>query len=142
MKTPDGKEITDELLCERFPLLFADRHAPMQDTAMCWGFSVGPGWMGIIYEAAMKLEPLLVAAIAKDPEGRGLGFYRATQVKEKFGALRFYLSGGTDKMYAIIRVAEQQSTTTCEACGKPGKLRQRNMWYSTRCLPCWKRREK
>ena len=140
MKTPDGREITDQLLCEVAPHLFADRHAPMQTTCMCWGFEIGPGWMGIIYEAALKLEPLIVAAIVKNPEGWEYGYYRASQIKEKYGTLRFYLSGGTDEMYAITDEAEKKSTKTCENCGKPGKLRGKG-WYYTRCMPCWKKEQ-
>ena len=28
----------DQLLCERYPKIFANRHADMKTTAMCWGF--------------------------------------------------------------------------------------------------------
>src|SRR5258708_19079681 len=67
MKTPDGKEITDQLLCKRFPHLFADRNADMRTTALCWGFEVGPGWLGIIYNAAAQLEPLITKWISEYP---------------------------------------------------------------------------
>src|ERR1017187_7443784 len=104
MKTKDGREITDELLCKIAPHLFADRHASMQTTCMCWGFDIGPGWMGIIYDAATKLESLIMADIAKSTHDAAYyGHCRASQVKEKFGTLRFYLSGGTDEMCAIVR---------------------------------------
>ncbi len=133
MKTPDGHEITEKFLCEVAPHLFADRHMDMRTTALCWGFETGPGWMGIIYEAALKLEPLIVAAKAKDPEAWEYGYFRASQIKEKYGTLRFYLSGGTEEMYEI---AEE----TCESCGKAGKLRG-DGWYSTRCDQCWKKEQ-
>ena len=38
----------DEALCAKYPLIFRDRHAPMQVTAMCWGIGVGDGWYNII----------------------------------------------------------------------------------------------
>lgn len=38
----------DELLCSRYPKLFRDRHAPMQQTCMCWGFDCGDGWFDVI----------------------------------------------------------------------------------------------
>src|SRR6266853_3396387 len=131
----------DKKLCKLAPYLFAARYAPMTTTAMCWGFECGDGWYKIIEEAAKKLELLIVAAIVKDSQGWGYSFYRASQVKEKYGTLRFYLSGGTDDMYAITDEAEKQSAKTCEICGKLGKLRGR-MWVSTRCSPCWKREQK
>lgn len=56
----------------------------------------------------------------------------ATQVKEKYGTLRFYINGGTDKQYALIDFAEMMSGTTCEVCGKPGK-QSKGGWVVTRC---------
>jgi hypothetical protein len=99
---------------------------------MCWGFECGDGWYRIIKEAAEKLEPLIVAEIAKDPGGWNAGYYRASQIKEKYGTLRFYLSGGTDAMWKIIEEAERKSAKICETCGRPGKLRGKG-WLWTAC---------
>jgi hypothetical protein len=141
MKTPDGKEITDALLCERFPHLFGDRNAPLTQSLMGFGFEIGPGWMGIIYEAASKLEPLIVKMIdkaIKEKDFETLEFIpRASQVKEKYGTLCFYLSSGTDEMYKIVETAEKKSEKTCEKCGKAGKLRGKG-WVYTRCNAHWK----
>jgi len=38
----------DDLLCQRYPELFRDRHADPAQTSMCWGFCCGDGWFGII----------------------------------------------------------------------------------------------
>ena len=38
----------DELLCEKYPKIFRDRNAPMNQTCMCWGFDCGDGWFNII----------------------------------------------------------------------------------------------
>jgi hypothetical protein len=65
----------------------------------------------------------------------------ASQVKEKFGTLRFYLTQGTEEMYAITDEAERKSAKTCEECGKPGKLRGHG-WVYTRCAACWKNKQK
>jgi len=56
----------------------------------------------------------------------------ASQVKEKYGTLRFYIDGGTDEHYALISFAEGMSYRTCDVCGRPGKL-NRNGWLSVRC---------
>lgn len=124
----------DEKLCKDFPLLFADRNGDMRTTGMCWGFECGDGWYGIIREAAEKLEPLIAAEVLKDPYAHYQGFFRASQVKEKYGTLRFYLSGGTDKMHRIVSAAERKSAKVCEECGEPGVLRG-DGWYYT---ACWK----
>lgn len=126
----------DHKLCKDFPLLFADRYSSPRETAMCWGFP-GNGWEKIIREAAEKLEPL-IAAYKDSPE---YGLPRASQIKEKFGTLRFYLSHGTDEMFAIAEEAERKSATTCEDCGKKGKLRKGG-WLRTLCDACHKGRKR
>jgi hypothetical protein len=63
------------------------------------------------------------------------------QIKEKFGYLRFYISNGDEKLWAIISEYENKSGTICEMCGKPGKLRQ-GVWWKTRCDECQAEHEK
>lgn len=59
----------------------------------------------------------------------------ASQVKEKFGTLRFYMTSETEEMSAAIREAEHKSAETCEDCGSPGVLR-RGGWVLTQCDKC------
>lgn len=54
------------------------------------------------------------------------------QVKEKFGALRFYYTGGDDTIRGMVRMAESMSAVTCEECGKPGEQRHGG-WIRTLC---------
>jgi len=56
----------------------------------------------------------------------------ATQVKEKYGTLRFYTAGGDDFTDGLIRMAEAISGITCEECGAPGKLKG-DYWVYTAC---------
>lgn len=42
------KDELDKQLCEKYPKIFRDRHAPMNETCMCWGIAVGDGWYNII----------------------------------------------------------------------------------------------
>lgn len=55
----------------------------------------------------------------------------ALQVKEKFGTLRFYCSGGDTFTDGVASMAEAMSARTCEECGNPGKI-SRSGWL--RCL--------
>jgi hypothetical protein len=55
-----------------------------------------------------------------------------TQVKEKFGTLRFYYNGGDDIIDGMVRMAEGMSGCTCEECGKPGGRRSGG-WIVTLC---------
>ena len=56
----------------------------------------------------------------------------ADQVKEKFGTLRFYYSGGDDTIHGMVRMAESMSALTCEECGAPGTQRHGG-WVHTYC---------
>lgn len=56
-----------------------------------------------------------------------------TQIKEKFGGLRFYIGQGNEKIWDRITEAEEKSFHICERCGKEGKLRQNLRWYLTLC---------
>ena len=62
------------------------------------------------------------------------------QVKEKFGTLRFYYSGGDDEISGMVRMAESMSGVTCEGCGNPGE-RRGGGWVHTYCTPCEEARE-
>lgn len=121
----------DKKLVDDFPLTFRDRNADLMKTAMCWGFECGNGWEPLIRQACEKLEPLIVKHIK---EAGKLDLYPpcASQIKEKYGTLSFYLTSGTDEMYEIVEKAERKSGTICETCGAKGKLRGRG-WYYTAC---------
>jgi len=56
----------------------------------------------------------------------------ASQVKEKFGGLRFYYDGGDDCIRGMASMAESMSYRTCEECGAPGKANSHG-WISTLC---------
>lgn len=56
----------------------------------------------------------------------------ATQVKEKYGTLRFYVSHSDEFIDGVIAMAESMSTRTCETCGAPGK-RRGGGWLYTAC---------
>lgn len=56
----------------------------------------------------------------------------ASQVKEKFGGLRFYYSGGDNQIFGMTRIAESMSYRTCEECGAPGKSNNHG-WITTLC---------
>lgn len=118
----DGK--LQQQLFERYPLIFQERHLPMTDTAMCWGVMVGNGWFHVL--------DALCAALQRTTDQDGEPQVVASQVKEKFGTLRFYTRASTDVQDAMIDVAEEVSARTCDVCGCPGQL-VRDGWLRTRC---------
>lgn len=109
-------EINTEYLVEKYPKLYAMRHY----------FECGDGWFELIDRLSAKLEKL----IEKMPVEERTCY--ATQVKEKYGTLRFYMSCETDEMSDAIEVAERESAVTCELCGCEGML-QPGAWIRTLC---------
>ena len=61
--------------------------------------------------------------------------YRITQIKEKFGTLRWYDNGNTDAGREIISKYEALSARTCICCGKPATRIGIN-WISPYCDDC------
>jgi hypothetical protein len=58
---------------------------------------------------------------------------QVTQVKEKFGGLRFYINDGSKEIHDRITEAETKSYSICEMCGEPGEIRRDIGWYRTLC---------
>jgi hypothetical protein len=85
---------------------------------------VGKGWRLILEGLVTKLEAL------DDPP-------KAIQIKEKFGELRFYVSGNlTTEAQEAISAASRASTCTCESCGAPGESTSVRGWVKTLCEGC------
>jgi len=90
---------------------------PIKD---CGAFSVGPGWYSLLKDC---IEECIAAGWDKE----------VTQVKEKFGALRFYINGASQEVHDIIRKYEHKSAQTCEKCGEPGTIQSNRGWLSCVC---------
>jgi hypothetical protein len=61
----------------------------------------------------------------------------AHQVKEKFGTLRFYHSGGDDEISGMIQLAEALTYHICEDCGRfHNDVGQTTGWIHTVCPKC------
>lgn len=156
------REELDKTLCEKYPLIFAERNGNMNETCMCWGFCCGDGWYNIIeracdliqnhinwsyksIERAKKFNAELVEAEANNFENwhdwksrepqiipEPIPQVIATQIKEKFGGLRFYYYGGDDYIRGVVTMAEEMSYRTCEECGAPGTSTESG-WIRTLC---------
>jgi hypothetical protein len=173
------KRALDERLCTTYPELFRDRHKPMTETAMCWGFACGDGWYPLIDRLCRMLtadlryaqsqlnhtenayaklqttmehlpehERVYLESSRAHYTPETIEAHRAevarlqqsvpvvAQVKEKFGGLRFYVDGGTEKHWAYIRFAEAMSYSICEECGATRNVSQTVGWIRTICVPC------
>jgi len=129
----------DDALCAKYPDIFKDRRANMRVTAMCWGFECGDGWYNIIDRACAlimnwhKNNELNRVHAPNSLDAPVMEIPVATQVKEKYGSLRFYYVGGDEYARGVIDMAEAMSAVTCEVCGKPGSINVDAAWYECRC---------
>ena len=120
----------DEKLCADFPLIFKNRHGSMQETCMCWGFECGDGWYWLIDKLCRML---MWNGQTGKPHTEPP---TASQVKEKYGTLRFYVDGANEQQYNYILMAECLSGSICESCGSTRDVSQTEGWLRTRCLAC------
>ena len=101
-------------LLDKYPRLFASKQF--------WGFECGDGWYNIIDNLCGSIDSY------RNQDCDVL----VDQVKEKFGQLRFYVTGGDRMVDGMIWMAEHMSGYTCEKCGNPGELRTKG-WMVTLC---------
>ena len=156
------REELDKQLCEKYPLIFRDRHEDPSKTCMYWGIAVGDGWYDILDAACANIQGHIDNVAERiewtkkwnrqveEAEANNFEDWEdwkardkrdvpepveqviAVQVKEKFGGLRFYYRGGDDFIDGVVRMAESMSYRTCEVCGKPGKPTSGG-WIRTVC---------
>lgn len=121
----------DKALCAKYPKIFANRYADMRTTAMCWGFECGDGWYALIDALCARLQSMT----DWNPNNARFPQVIATQVKEKYGGLRFYTEGCSEYQDGMIHMICALSERTCEVCGAPGKT-QDDGWIRTLCKAC------
>lgn len=130
-------------LYKKYPQLFSNKDKGIQNSCMAWGCEVGNGWFDIISSVCWMIEqhernkegnrkylenndPERLASL---PEYFPAKF---DQVKEKYGGLRLYFSGGDDYVEGLVSMAEAISYKICEVCGNKGEA-NKGGWISVRC---------
>lgn len=87
------------------------------------------GWAALLIDLLAKLDGVLCGAAR----------LRVLQVKEKFGALRFYhrLAGATptqtEQVAELVRLACDASENVCFKCGEPGSITNLDGWIVPVC---------
>ena len=117
-------------LAKKYPKIFRYIGGDPRKTCMAFGIETGDGWYDIINglcEQIVKIDPL--------------GNVRASQVKEKFGGLRFCVVGATEEIYSLIDTAEAMSFETCEDCGTREGVTTEGGYLLTLCRKCRKKQE-
>lgn len=128
-------------LIDRFKWYAPARHQPWwrklsknarANQARWWTFECSDGWFQLLWDLSTKID----AHLKSHPELKK--HFSPTQVKEKFGGLRFYFYGGDEVIDKYVEEAEELSYTICELCGKPGKPNKEG-WIKTLCPKCRKK---
>lgn len=129
-------EEEDKALCQKYPKIFKNRDGSIMDTCMAWGFECGSGWFDIIDILCHEIQNHLDWKYKDFPaEEQEMFQVVADQIKEKFGTLCFYCTGGDETTEGMVLMAESMSHRTCEECGCPGDRRGAR-WIKTLCDEC------
>lgn len=99
------------------------------------GVAVGPGWYKIVESLCQNIDDHCKwKNMQYEQFGRGAPVEPVIveQIKEKFGGLRFYYTGGDDYVNGLVDMAESWADETCEDCGAPGQKRSGG-WLRTLC---------
>jgi hypothetical protein len=107
---------------------------------MAWGIDCNNGWYEIISSVCWMIKQhgdndLWQTKFKQktDPEYRSEYFpVKFDQVKEKYGGLRMYFSGGDEYIEGLVSMAEAISYKTCEICGNKGEC-NKSGWFITLC---------
>ena len=109
----------------RFPGFFRDLYGDPRETGMSRGCEFADGWYRLLERLCEELEP--VAPLE----------FRFTQVKEKFGQMRVYTSGGNEETERLIEKALEESLRVCEVCGATeGVTTEWKRWLRSLCPSC------
>jgi hypothetical protein len=128
--------------------MMVNRNRSMMETTMYWGFECGDGWFDILDQLMGNIQhhidwkerqrEVAIRFNSKAASGemrevpKEISQVTVDQVKEKFGTLRFYYTGGDDYIDGLVSMAESMSGVTCETCGNPGKSTGGG-WIKTVC---------
>lgn len=107
----------EKILHEKYPALFADKDKPPTESLMCFGCECDDGWFDIIESMCRTLSNYT----------KNYGFLKFVQIKEKFGGLRVYSSGGDGYCDGVVDMAESMSFRTCERCGNPSSKHHKGL---------------
>ena len=116
--------MTSEEMQDYFPKVY-----PKMFVGKYGGIACGSGWFYILDKLCANIQhhidwtnksEVVVPQVTID------------QIKEKFGCLRFYYSGGDEYISGMVTLAESMSGVTCEDCGSIGERRSGG-WIRTLC---------
>ena len=135
-----------ETLYQKYSLLFDNRHKSPMESPMCFGIECNLGWYELLASVCWRIfqhekniaDRIRIRNENEKPNDQSDLDYvpvKFDQVKEKYGGLRVYYSGGDDYVDGVISMAEEYSYKVCEVCGNAGNP-NKGGWISTLCESC------
>ena len=135
-----------DTLYEKYPDLFINKDKTPMQSCMSFGIECNIGWYDIMssvcYQITQREKNIKnnLEYCKKNninPPALETCYMPVTfdQVKEKYGGLRIYFSGGDDYVDGLISMAEEMSYKICERCGCPGSSNKQG-WIMTLCDKC------
>lgn len=95
------------------------------------GFEIGEGWYQIIRALCSDIQAHINWRNKENADE--VEQVVVEQIKEKFGGLRFYYTGGDSTIDGMVTIAEAWAEHTCEVCGNRGSNRSVGGWLTTLC---------
>lgn len=147
-------------LFEKYPKIFKQKDLPMTQTCMCWGIETPDSWYPILDALCWKIQDIcdrgeqkyvrypfgnFLSKLFKNPRLYGRWIKKdvkqleAVQVKEKFGTLRFYNTGGNNTTEELICMAEALTGEICADCGSFNNVKATGGWITYLCEKCMKK---
>ena len=115
------KELADTLIAKYPKILTVD-------------IGVNDGWYNIIDDLCTTIQNYIDNSWTYDEQGnkKQPKQVTATQIKQKFGGLIFYVRDADNYVYGMLAYAEHLSYKTCEVCGSPGE-QKKSGGFGVRC---------
>jgi hypothetical protein len=129
-----AKQITTEEIIAKYPKIFESYQG--NPNGINW-HGVPNGWLPIIDKLCGCMQSHIDhnTTYTKDGPIKSLQV-KCTQMKEKFGALRFYADNTDDIIEGMIDMAEYMCDSTCQDCGSENDLGLTSGWISVLCRSC------
>lgn len=128
--------MTTEEIIQKYPKIFVPYEGNPMD--INW-HGVPKGWLPIIDKLCGSMQNYIDSYKRWDKEKQDWIHppqITCTQMKEKFGGLRFYYNGGDDLIEGMIVMAEYLCSNTCQQCGSEQDLGKTKHWISVLCRSC------
>jgi hypothetical protein len=145
--------MTTKEIIAKYPKIFETYNGNPGDVN--W-FGVPEGWLPIIDKLCGSIQHYIDYVYLSEPnpnyvEGsqyksddetthrfirKGVPQVMCSQMKEKFGGLRFYTFGHDDIVEGMIKMAEYMCDNTCEECGSENDLGMTTGWITVKCRSC------